>query len=258
MAADLTVRSDSLSAIMAIKAQQRHDHPSPFAPSSKLVRQIVTNIESHTGTTELKWVKAHVGIAGNELADQAANQALSKPSLKWAPTEGDDFCVILGDQRIDADFTDAIQQELLKQHMEDLAASQLVSGQWYTTSINDHSAHKLPPEERTWAFKTRGHALPSACRACLMFPNGNISPKCALCKEADDTATHWYQCLALQQAWKEELAIADKRAPWKGGKSWFDVADREKLAQGLIPRTAKIEVPRQRAAGETAKASHCT
>ena len=56
----------------------------------------------------MKWVKAHIGIAGNKMADQAANRALMKPPLKGAPLENDEFCVLLGDQRINANFMDAV------------------------------------------------------------------------------------------------------------------------------------------------------
>ena len=110
--------------------------------------------------------------------------------------------------------------------MEALAASQLVSGHWYVAANNgDYLTYKLPPEERTWAFKVQGHALPTAQQAQLMFPNSNYSPKCALCKGADNTATHWYDCPALQEVWREELAIVDKCAPLRGDGKWQEIAN---------------------------------
>ena len=91
-----------------------------------------------------------------------------------------------------------------------------------------------------------------------MFPNGDYSPKCALCKGADNTATHWYDCPALQEVWREELAIADKRAPLRGDSKWQEIANQEAQAQGLVPRLARLEVSWQKAAGEVVQASHRT
>ena len=60
-------------------------------------------MESHTGTTKIKWIKAH---AGNELADQATNQALKKSALKQVPIKGSNF--IIGDQRTDTNFANTV------------------------------------------------------------------------------------------------------------------------------------------------------
>ena len=60
-----------------------------------LVGQIVQEIEEREGTTTLQWVKAHAGIAGNEMANQAVGATLTK--LSQPPPDGySEFTILIG------------------------------------------------------------------------------------------------------------------------------------------------------------------
>ena len=140
--------------------------------------------------------------------------------------------------------------------MESLAASKR-AGKWYPPSLETHTMHKLPATERVFVFKTHGHRLPTVRVAHQYFTaNNNLPSTCRICHLADDDSTHWYSCLGLQVTWKKEFALADKKAPLKGGLHWADRPDRERLAQGLVPRDIRLECSRTSAARETTQAAH--
>ncbi|GBN75906.1 hypothetical protein AVEN_256659-1 [Araneus ventricosus] len=64
----INIHSDSLSSIMALKSASSR---------SKFVNTVKKDLHAANNQVGLSWVKAHVGIEGNELADQFAKQAIS-------------------------------------------------------------------------------------------------------------------------------------------------------------------------------------
>ncbi|GBN58384.1 Putative protein in type-1 retrotransposable element R1DM [Araneus ventricosus] len=64
----INIHTDSLSSIMALKSA---------GSKSKLVNSVKNDLHLANGLVGLSWVKAHVGIEGNELADQCAKQAIT-------------------------------------------------------------------------------------------------------------------------------------------------------------------------------------
>ncbi|GBM97847.1 hypothetical protein AVEN_148147-1, partial [Araneus ventricosus] len=64
----INIYTDSLSSIMALKSAHSR---------SQFVNNTKQDLHSARGLVGLSWVKAHVGIPGNEWADQQAKQAIS-------------------------------------------------------------------------------------------------------------------------------------------------------------------------------------
>ncbi|GBM67253.1 hypothetical protein AVEN_213588-1 [Araneus ventricosus] len=61
--------TDSMSSLKALQK---------FTPKNNLVEDINNLLD---GTISLHWVKAHIGVAGNEVADKAAKSASNRPSV---------------------------------------------------------------------------------------------------------------------------------------------------------------------------------
>ncbi|GBN40337.1 Putative protein in type-1 retrotransposable element R1DM [Araneus ventricosus] len=64
----INIYTDSLSSIMALKSA---------GSKSKIVNSVKKDLHLANGLVGLSWVKAHVGIEGNELSDQCAKQAIT-------------------------------------------------------------------------------------------------------------------------------------------------------------------------------------
>ena len=151
-------------------------------------------------------------------------------------------------QALDCDWLDAIRALQHERRLAHMAAHQR-SGEFYTNSRSPSSwrSTRLDLAARTFAFKARGHALPTAKRALDYFPRPSgrpITMRCALCNR-QDVATHWYACPALEDEWKAALAPLDRLHALPDDATWTSLQPREHLAQGLVPASLPIKKRRQ-------------
>ena len=65
-----TIYTDSLSAVLAIKKKKSNHLVTE-------IHEIYTSLKNKNSNTTICWIPSHVGIAGNELADRAAKEALN-------------------------------------------------------------------------------------------------------------------------------------------------------------------------------------
>ena len=49
----------------------------------KELRKLATTLEKNNWTIKFAWIRAHVGIYGNELADKLVNEASSKNDISF-------------------------------------------------------------------------------------------------------------------------------------------------------------------------------
>ena len=79
------ILTDSLSSLLALRA---------FNPDSPLIQDILkclTSLERAGKAIKFCWIPSHVGISGNELADNAAKRAASAPCTRRLPLPARDF-----------------------------------------------------------------------------------------------------------------------------------------------------------------------
>ena len=69
------IYTDSMSALLALQQKQIRDNISLISSIKKLIQ----DLESHGRFTFLTWVPSHIGIPGNEIADQIAKEAQNLP-----------------------------------------------------------------------------------------------------------------------------------------------------------------------------------
>jgi ribonuclease HI len=68
---EILIISDSLSALLALK--------NPY-PKNEIIQSIQEKLSNSGKKIEFLWVPSHIGISGNELADKAANEAITSSS----------------------------------------------------------------------------------------------------------------------------------------------------------------------------------
>jgi ribonuclease HI len=89
ISAKFVIFSDSLSSLLSIQQEHSHSHPN-------ILNEILTLIVNLRSTLHLVWVPSHVGIRGNETADQLAKKGLVKKRVDiYARFEPQDIFVRL-------------------------------------------------------------------------------------------------------------------------------------------------------------------
>ena len=72
---DISLYSDSLSAVQAIKNEQTDCRPN-------MLNEIHEHVKSITNKITLIWIPSHVGIKGNEMADRIAEHAITNENVQ--------------------------------------------------------------------------------------------------------------------------------------------------------------------------------
>ena len=177
----LVILTDSLLAKQAVEGYLQ-GKPSRWDSSSKsLVAAIGALAHQRTTHWQIRWVKAHVGIAGNELADAAAKQALMKPAVLAPPLHPKvqpSACFQVGSDTVCSDYQDALCDSAWQLH---LAESTLISSHWLQAIQDGWSACKLDASLRRFVFVAQGHALPTMRRVKLYTGDVDRPSTCGLC-----------------------------------------------------------------------------
>jgi ribonuclease HI len=72
-----TVNTDSRITLQSIQNTNNHSY------IIEEIRKSVTELEKRNSTITFTWIKAHVGIYGNELADELAKEAIRKANISF-------------------------------------------------------------------------------------------------------------------------------------------------------------------------------
>ena len=72
-----TVNTDSRITLQSLQNTNNHNY------LIEEIRKLVIELEKHNWTITFTWIKAHVGIYGNELADKLAKEATRKDSISF-------------------------------------------------------------------------------------------------------------------------------------------------------------------------------
>ena len=234
----LVIHTDSQAAKQAVEGYLQGKPSRWDSPSKSLVAAISSLALQRTAHWQIRWVKAHVGIAGNELADAAAKQALMKPAVLAPPLHpkvrpAAHFWV--SGSTVSSDYRDSFTAVLWKWGLD---ATPLVSSCWAMALQDGWVAYKLDASLRRFVFVARGHALPTMRRVAFYTRDMDRPITCGLCQLANDTATHWYECPALDALWQQQLS----KAPLAGvlpDSCRSNPQQRERLAWGLLPKSVK-------------------
>lgn len=231
----LVIHSDSMSAKQAIESHMVHNHHQWCSPSRLLVQSIVCLGRECSAHWEIKWVKAHTGVEGNEVADLHAKLALKKRHMPspHTPKDGPTHTIMIGGVPMDTDFSDSIHIQAWNLRVDQIPAQ---SAEW--ASIRGWITAKLPAHLHKFAFQARGHALTTLRRANLYEKKAHQDLRCGLCLKSNDTAGHWFECPTLEGTWKDVLLEA--RLIGDGGVFHSDVLWRKPshhklMAWGLVP-----------------------
>ena len=140
-------------------------------------------------------------------------------------------CFQVGSDTVCSDYQDALCGSAWQLH---LAESTLISSHWLQAIQDGWSACKLDASLRRFVFVAQGHALPTMRRVKLYTGDVDRPSTCGLCQLADDTATHWYECPALDALWQQQLGKVPL-AEELPASCRSSPLQRERLAWGLIP-----------------------
>ncbi|HYT40901.1 MAG TPA: ribonuclease H family protein, partial [Methylomirabilota bacterium] len=163
----ITVCSDSKAALFSIQNHlSRHSsHPNIIS----LILQKVHNLFVRGVSVSLQWIPAHVGIAGNELADSLAKSALNHPSIDLhIPTS-------LGEIK-----------SIISNHIQESWSQQLLDLDLPYNALNyflDHPSpaisNKLPRQISTTIHRIRMNSAKT--RSTLSKWKKQPTPLCAVC-----------------------------------------------------------------------------
>ena len=253
----LHIFSRSRAAVSAAQSALDGKPRQPDSPADALLTALTRRIQARTAPTLLHWTQERSrSTEPTGAAEQQALRALGLPPVR-PPRELATTRWTLNGQPLDRDWLDTIHAHLHDQRLTSMASNQR-SGEFYPQCHQPSSWRPawLDPTARTFAFKARGHALPTAKRALDYFPRPfgrPIALQCALCN-APDTATHWYGCTKLADEWAVALAPLD-RLHELNSTSWIALQPCEHLAQGLVPASLPIK-KRSQLASAAVNAAH--
>ena len=71
---NIVVLTDSLSSVQSLDQQKSNSRP-------KLIMEILTLLQNTTHSFSVLWIPGHSGIGGNDVADQLAKEALTRPTV---------------------------------------------------------------------------------------------------------------------------------------------------------------------------------
>ena len=166
---DTVICSDSQSLLTAIDN---------YSPETHHVRELLNSLK---GRTTLQWVRGHINIPGNELADKAAKDATKIDSAENPKPIKYNTAVSIINYQV---------KDPAPQHL-------LVSKTYKHISQNKDSTIKNRKDSATLAQLRSGH-----CNLLAAYQHRLDENKSALCKKCtdeDETTKHWLGCPATIQ-----------------------------------------------------------
>jgi hypothetical protein len=137
----------------------------------------IYNEQKRVGKCQILWVPSHVGIPGNEAADQKAKQAIRDKTINCAlPTPNDNFAILYQHDQprgSPKDFVaDIIERKYRSRNVD---TYEILSNQYHVHSVMPNN---LPANKQVFHARARTNTLATRSKMEKWFNENSICPRC--------------------------------------------------------------------------------
>ncbi|KAL7747660.1 hypothetical protein RI367_006949 [Sorochytrium milnesiophthora] len=254
----LTIHTDSQAAIDAWQHQTKPGASARVRVRGTCSREwaaIRSAIQRRTGKVTLRKVKAHVGILGNEQADQLAKEAAVGPmaDLRHDPHIDTPFTLTCRGVRIEGDPRKFLRRQATARASTLLAHDirrhlDIDTLDWTATRLALHGGRSpatrwtSPAHNAQTAFRIKllSDTLPTRARVHRFWPHRQHGSDCTRCgRNVDETKEHIWRCPTAQPAFAETTDDASAAAArWCTRHTRLSAAQAAELAIALTTATS--------------------
>jgi ribonuclease HI len=212
---DVTLLTDSLTLIHMLRSMLSNPTRYRVHKHKHMLKKIVNTMLSRGGSTTIHKVRAHIGVAGNELADAAARVAAASQSAA-DPAEGE--------AQLHAILPDPAGTATLTAHADAMAGTPGISSSWLQYPVPQQDAATAEPE--LWNFDELRHHVTRWIQTVWQeaLTERPTTLRCLGAYRADSEPARLIHAFRRRKAWQAWMNAAtlvwfwDKRRGMDGGK----------------------------------------